>query len=336
MFHAGAADLHGVGHIARIARVGRQRQVLQVRLFGHRAHQQKVQPVVEHAIAPARFENRLDAVHPFGLEFANLLAGLLGRLGSAQQLRLHSVLNRGRQVLYELGAVSALGGEHGSADEKLRAELGAVGDGFPQLEGSVQAVAYAARRGDSAIEQGGGGARHGLFDIVILGICGDAAGSREMDVRIDQAGQQRLARALHHLGFQLFGVRRRAFVDGGDLAVANQYGPVFDHLAIAREDARVADQEDAGALQIAVKRGIISQMVLAVGFPRAHQDEWREHRDHPELVARPDLFFLLPAEELHGEEQSQHRREQQGGHRRRIVPQILIAEEDSLEAADQV
>ena len=266
-----------------------------MRLLGHRAHQQQVQAVVEHALAPARFEDRLDAVHPFGLELADLFAGLLGRLGRAHQLRLHGVLDGGRQVLDELGAVAALGGEHGSADEKLRAELGAIGDGFAQLERSVQAIAHAARRGDAAIEQGGGGARHGLFDVVILRVGGDAAGSREMDVRIDQAGQQRLARAFHHLGFQLFGIRRRAFVDGGDLAVANQHGAVFDDLAIAREDARVADEEDAGALQIAVQRGVVAEVFLAVGLPRAHQDERRRAPRSPRAYCAAGSFLPSPS-----------------------------------------
>ena len=295
MLHAGAADLHRVGHVAGVAGVGGQRQVLRVRLFGHGAHQEQVQTVVEHAIAPAGFQDRLDAVNSPGLEFADLFAGFLGRLGRAHQLRLHGVLDGGRKVLDELGAVAALGGEHGSADEKLRAEPGAIGDRFAQLEGSVQAIAHAARRGDAAIEQGGGGARHVLFEVVILTVRRDAAGSRQMNMGIDQAGQQSLARALHHLRLELIGIGRGAFVDGGDLAVADQHGAVLDDLAIAGEDARVADQERAGALQIAVQRGVVAQMLLAIRFPRAHHDERRQHGDHPELVARRGSFLPSPS-----------------------------------------
>ena len=141
-----------------------------------------------------------------------------------------------------------------------------------------------------------------------------------MDVRIDQTGQQGFACALHHIGLESFGIGSRAFEDRGDLAVANQHRPVFNHLAVAREDARVSDQEDAGALQVAIKRRIVAQMFLTVRLPRAHQHERRQHRDHPQLIARPDLFFLLPPKELNGQEQPEDSGEQQGRHGRRVVP----------------
>ena len=99
-----------------------------------RADQQQIQAVVQHSLAPSGLQDRFDAVDPFGLQFAHLFAGLLGRLRRAHQLRLYGVLDGGRQMLDELGAMATLGGEHGSADEELRAQLGAVGDRFPQLE----------------------------------------------------------------------------------------------------------------------------------------------------------------------------------------------------------
>ena len=140
-----------------------------------------------------------------------------------------------------------------------------------QLERSVQAIAHAARGGHAAIQQCGGGVRHGLLDVVILRVGGDAAGGRQVHVRVDQAGQQRLAGALDDLGLQLVGIRRGAFVDLGDLAVAHQHGAVLDHFAVADKDARVPDQEHAGALQVAIERGVLPQMLLAVGLARAHQ-----------------------------------------------------------------
>jgi hypothetical protein len=75
---------------------------------------------------------------------------------------------------------------------------------------------------------------------------------------------------------------------------------------------------------------------LAVGLVCANDHERRKHRQHPQLIARPDLLFLFPPEKLHRQKHAQHRGEQQGGCGAGVIEEVLIAEKDSLKPRDQV
>ncbi len=87
----------------------------------HGAGEQQIETIEEHAVAPSGFENGFDAVDAGALQFVHLLARFLGRLGRADELRGDGGAHRLRDVAREFRAVAAFGGEHGAADEKLRA-----------------------------------------------------------------------------------------------------------------------------------------------------------------------------------------------------------------------
>ena len=131
-----------------------------------------------------------------------------GVLGVRTNCAAWSCADASGTVRSELRAVAAFGSEHGAADGEHRPQAAAGGDLRAEFARSVQAIAYAARRGDAAVEQGGGGVRHGLVGVVILGGVRNAAGARQVYVYVDEAGQQRFAGAFHHFGAQVIGVRR--------------------------------------------------------------------------------------------------------------------------------
>ena len=108
------------------------------------------------------------------------------------------------------------------------------------------------------------------------------AGRAQVHVHVDQPRQQRLARAFHHIGADLIGIRPGALLkDLVDLAVAHQHRAVLDHLAVAHEDARIANQKRARALQVAEQRLVLAEVLLAVGAIASHHQERRQHRQHP-------------------------------------------------------
>jgi hypothetical protein len=179
VLHRGGADLHGVGDIARVAGVDRQRQMLHASLFGNGARQQQVQAIEEHALAPS-LQNGLDAVHSRSLQTAHLPARLLRRFRNAHDLRLDRVLDGTGKAFQELGAVPALGRKHRAADEELRTQFAAGSDPLAELERRIQTIAHAARRGHAAVEQCSGRVRQGLLRIVVRGRRGYAARRREM------------------------------------------------------------------------------------------------------------------------------------------------------------
>ena len=146
------AGVHGVGDVARIAGVDRQREILRVRFRGHRLEDRYIHAVEQHPLSPSRFQDRLDAIHAALLQFVDLLARLAGGLRHAHQLSLDLVLHRLGHVLRVFGAMAAFDGEHRTANEELRSQLAAGGDLAAQFDGGVQAVAGTARRGHAAIE----------------------------------------------------------------------------------------------------------------------------------------------------------------------------------------
>ena len=153
MLDRGRADLHCVRHVARIAGVRGEREVLRMRFLSHRARDQQIQPIEQHPLAPTGFENCLNAIHTRGFQFAHLATGLIRGLRRAHQLRFHHLLHRPRHIANELGPVPALSGKHRTAQEQLRPQLAALRDLRAYFEGCIQAVARAARRGHAAIQQ---------------------------------------------------------------------------------------------------------------------------------------------------------------------------------------
>jgi len=63
-----------------------------------------------------------------------------------------------------------------------------------------------------------------------------------MNVNINEAGKDGFARGFDGFGVNSFGIGASAFLDCGDLSAANQHGTIFDHLAVADEDASAANQ----------------------------------------------------------------------------------------------
>jgi len=222
---------------------------------------------------------------------------------------------------------------------KSCAEFAAGGDLAAEFEGRIEAVAGAAGGCYTAIEQRRVVARHGFLDVEFVVGAGHAARRRDVDVRVDQAGQQRLARTLHDIGAEAAGVGNGAIVDIDDFAVVHEHAGVLLDRAIAEEHARVFDEERAGALEIAHDGGVLADVLLGVGANAAHDQEGREHAGHPKLVAGREFLLFFPAEELHGEEKADGGSEEERTHRRGIIEiaeQAPIAEEDALEAGDQV
>ncbi len=120
------ADVDGIGNVARVAGMDGQRQILRMGFVRHGAGEQEVEAVVEHAVAPSRFEDGFNAIHARALQFVHLLARFLRRLRRADDLRGDGRADSLRHVAGEFGAVAAFRGEHGAANEELRAQFRAA------------------------------------------------------------------------------------------------------------------------------------------------------------------------------------------------------------------
>src|SRR5262245_28942737 len=68
---------------------------------------------------------------------------------------------------------------------------------------------------------------------VVFGARGSAPRRREMNMNIDQPGQQGLARRFDRLSVQRLRFGSRSGEDVGDLTVFDEDGAAFDHSAIA-------------------------------------------------------------------------------------------------------
>ena len=153
-----------------------------------------------------------------------------------------------------------------------------------------------------------------------------------MHVHVDQAGQQRLASGLDRVGAQRLGVGRGTREDFGNLAVLDQHGALIDYGAIAQEQARIADQSGAAALDVAAQNLRFGDIGLGVHLPGAQDDERTQHGQQPELRGGSQLLFLLPAEQLRREQGPEKSRQRERARRGQIIEDRFLAAQDRLQA----
>ncbi len=137
------------------------------------------------------------------------------------------------------------------------------------------------------------------------------------------------------------GIGRGALlVDAVDLAVAHQHAAVLDDLAIAGEDARVANQKSAGALQGArTEASFLADVLFAVGLIAAHDRETARARPAPTACCAAEFSGPFPS----GRAAPRERGPRTSVRSRAptadgivFIGQIVIAKENALETLHQV
>src|SRR5262245_57783115 len=115
-------------------------------------------------------KDRLDGIHPRGLQLAHLRAGLVRRFWHAEKLLLQLLpvdSDSGREIF---GAVAAFRGEHWAADEQITHQPLAGASLRAKLQRRVQSVAYAPHSRHATVEVRSQVVAHRLLRIVPGGV----------------------------------------------------------------------------------------------------------------------------------------------------------------------
>ena len=143
------------------------------------------------------------------------------------------------------GAVTAGRCEERADEEEFGSEfLAAVGEAADGEDG-IERVACALHSGDAGVEIGSEFTAHHFGGVVFAPVFEETAGRAEMDMGINQAGEDCFAGSFHEVGIHGFLVGDVAVIDLFNFPVLHENGSVLDDVAVADKDAGVADQRSA-------------------------------------------------------------------------------------------
>src|SRR5260370_391534 len=115
------------------------------------------------------------------------------------------VLPLAGRVREVLGAVAGFGGEERTAYEELRGEAAAGVCEFADFESFIEGVTCTLDGGDPRVEVGFEGSEVVMLPVGVGGAA-EAARGHEMDVHVDEAGQDGLTRGFDGVGIEGFGI----------------------------------------------------------------------------------------------------------------------------------
>src|SRR5579885_1248941 len=190
-----------IGYVSRAAGVANHGKSVLTRGFDDGVKQRGIE-AWNKMIRPPTFEDRLDSIHSVLLERVDLLLRFIGGFGETDELLFEALLHLFRHVLDVFRAVAAWSCEHRADGEQLGSELLAGSDRCPVSKHCVGCVAHALYGRDATVEIGG---KFAINELIALGVFGGvlpkSARRPEMDMDVDQPGEQSLSGGIDHTGF---------------------------------------------------------------------------------------------------------------------------------------